>query len=380
MTESIQIPIASPRLSPDDIRAVEAILLSGQLVCGPEVERFEKALGSYLGVRHVICVSSGTAALHVGLLSLGIGAGDDVIVPAFSFPATANTVELVGARPIFVDSEPGGFNIDATKIENHITPSTKAIMAAHNFGYPAKMGQIVDIARKYRLTVFEDAACALGSNHKGVRCGAIGDMAAFSFHQRKILTTGEGGAIATNDIDLAQRSIELRNHGQRAGVPGEFVSVGFNYRMTDIQGALGFSQLKRYSSILFRRKKAARYYLARIRFLKQIQPVFETHAANCQSFAAFVAEGRRDQLIEHLRVNGIGASIGTYSIPHTTYYRKRYGYQDSDYPNSLHAFRNLISLPLFDGITHKEQDSVIDAIAGFGARQSQRRKAEAVVV
>jgi dTDP-4-amino-4,6-dideoxygalactose transaminase len=300
-------------------------------------------------------------------------------VPAFSFPATANVVEFVGARPVFVDSEPGGFNIDVTKIENSITPATRAIVVVHNFGWPSRMDRVMEIAAKYKLPVFEDAACALGATYRGIRCGAIGDLAAFSFHPRKILTTGEGGAITTNDPDIATRALELRNHGQNPAATGEFKSVGLNYRMTDFQAALGLSQLRRYPSTLFRRKRAARRYDEHICRTSAIKPATDEHSRlNYQSYVVFAKENRRDKLIAQLKKEGIGAGIGTYSIPHTEYYAKKYGFTANDFKNSFHAWRTLMSLPLFDGITTEEQGRVIAAFARSKTSGAPRPKLEAV--
>jgi perosamine synthetase len=366
MTKSLQIPLARPRLSADDIGAAVKILESGYLISGPAVEDFENQLAEYLGVQHVVCVSSGTAALHLGLLSLGIGHGDEVIVPAFSYPASANAVTLTGAKPVFIDSEPGGFNLDASSIENKITCHTRAIMVVHNFGWPVKIGKVKTLSAKYDIPIFEDAACALGSSVKGVKCGSLGRLAAFSFHPRKILTTGEGGAVATDDKKICQAINQLRNHGQALGT-ADFIHPGFNYRMTEFQAALGNSQLKRFETILEERRSAAAYYaqlLKDIEFIKPIRPQ-DGEEVNYQTYVAFVENDARDNLIKHLLSKGIGAGIGTYSIPHTSYYSKEYGIAPSDFPHSLNSFSNLISLPLYEGISKKEQDYVVEAIRQF---------------
>ena len=366
MIKSMPIPLAKPRLSDSDIEEAVKVLQSGYFVGGPILESFERELASYLGVRYAICVSSGTAALHLGLLSLGIKPGDDVIVPAFSYPATANVVELVGARPIFVDSEPGGFNIDVSKIENAITPHTRAIMVVHNFGWPADMARIREIAEKYHLPVFEDAACALGSAINNTKCGAFGRLAAFSFHPRKILTTGEGGAIVTDDIDIVEKLKILRNHGQRVGT-NDFIVPGFNYRLTEFQASIGLTQLRRFDETLkFRRAIAERYFAAFDDFIliKTPNPL-AGQVVNFQTFIGFIGESLRDHLIEYLNSKKINAGIGTYSIPHITYYSDKYKFTQYDFPNSFHAYRNLISLPLYENMTREEQDEVVLGIAEF---------------
>ncbi len=360
------IPLAKPRLSDSDIAAAVEVLKTGYLVCGPVVERFESALADYLGVRHVICVSSGTAALHLGLLALGVGPGDDVIVPAFSYPATANVVELAGAKPVFVDCEPGGFNIDPLKIENNITAKTKAIMVVHGFGWPADMKKISEIAGKHGLPVFEDAACALGSSVDGKMCGSLGDLAAFSFHPRKILFTGEGGAIATDDDDVAQLALALRNHGQRPGTT-DFVMPGFNYRLTEFQAALGASQLVRFEATIKRRRQIAALYNSHLASLDFIGPPLEMRGigTNYQTYVAYASDNRRDALMAHLKEAGIASGIGTYSIPHTTCYSRKYGYGSEDFPCSLDSYENLISLPLYEDMDEADIMAVVSAIKSF---------------
>jgi perosamine synthetase len=366
MTKSMPIPLARPRLSDSDIEAAVKVLQSGYFVGGPILEIFERELAAYLEVRNAVCVSSGTAALHIGLLSLGIGPGDDVIVPAFSYPATANVVELTGARPVFVDSEPGGFNIDSSKIENYITPHTRAIMIVHNFGWPADMAKILEVAEKYNLPVFEDAACALGSAIYKTKCGAFGKLAAFSFHPRKILTTGEGGAVTTNDDEIADKLKVLRNHGQRVGT-ADFITPGFNYRLTEFQASLGLTQLRRFDeTIKGRRQLASRYYAAFDDFniIKTPKPL-AGQTVNYQTYVGFIGERLRDHLTEYLKEKNVASGIGTYSIPHTTYYSDKYHFTQYDFPNSLHAYRNLISLPLYENMSREEQDAVVLGIAEF---------------
>jgi len=367
MTKSCAIPLVRLNLSQTDIDSVEKVLKSGRLVNGPAVEALERQLASFLDVGYAVCVASGTAALHLGLLALGIGPGDEVIIPAFSYPASANAVELCGARVIFVDSSQDSFNIDTGQIENSITPNTRAIMVVHNFGWPCDMEPIKRISAKYNLPIFEDAACALGSVENGVKCGNIGRLAAFSFHPRKILTTGEGGAVVTDDPLIAERIKELRNHGQVIGKEIRFVAPGFNYRMGEMNAALGVSQMKRFKTMLRERRNAARYYDDNLKVYDTLTPVYEraNSKGNYQTYVAIVNNGLRDQLIAHLRSQDIEAGIGTYSIPHTDYYSERYRYSQNDFPNSLSYYRNLISLPLFEGITKDEQDKVISAIKSF---------------
>lgn len=381
MTESTQIPLVRLSLSPDDIGSVVDVLRSGQLVSGPVVESFERQLASYLKVRYAVCVSSGTAALHLGLMALGIGRGDEVVVPAFSYPASANAVEIAGARVTFVDSRPDCFNMDTSKIENIITSRTRAIMVVHNFGWPVDIAKVRSLSAKYDIPIFEDAACALGSSLRGERCGNLGRLAAFSFHPRKIVTTGEGGAVVTDDPALAKTVRELRNQGQAYANHIDFVAAGYNYRMTEFQAALGISQMKRFNAVLRARRKAAEYYnhaIGEIEYLRL--PLHDGGSKlNSQTYAVFVENGWRNALIANLRAQGIEAGIGTYSIPHTAYYSESYNVNKAQYPNSLRFHKDLISLPLFENISNQEQERVISALKTFAPEKNQKRVMEQMV-
>jgi len=373
MTKSMQIPLSKPALSDADIDSAVGILKSGRLVSGRTVETFERQLATYLKVRYAVCVSSGTAALHLGLLAIGIMPGDDVIVPAFSYPASANVVEILGARPVFVDSEPNGFNIDVSKIENNITARTKAIMIVHNFGWPVEINKIQALSAKYNIPIIEDAACALGSSIGGVRCGNLGRLATFSFHPRKILTTGEGGAVVTDDFNIAEEIRKLRNQGQDFANGIEFVMPGFNYRMTEFQAAMGVSQMRRYDEILRERIKAADFYDRNLSDINFIRPRLReaNRKLNHQTYIAFVADGCRDEIIEYLKGCNIEAGIGTFSIPHTRYYSEKYRFNESHYCNSLNACKSIISLPLYAGITRDEQNCVIETLKRYKSAEKE---------
>lgn len=207
------IRLTRPYIPDEAIEKCIEVLRSGNLVQGLYAEKFEQAISDYLDVKHAMVVSSGTAALHLSLIALGIGPGDEVIVPAFSFPATANVVELVGAKPVFVDIKLDDFCIDASFIESVITNNTKAIIPVHEFGMPANMKPVLKLAEKYKLFIIEDAACALGAEYENRKAGAFGNLGCFSFHPRKAITTGEGGVVVTNDISLAEKIRAIRNHG-----------------------------------------------------------------------------------------------------------------------------------------------------------------------
>ncbi|OQX92717.1 MAG: hypothetical protein B6D58_01395 [candidate division Zixibacteria bacterium 4484_95] len=365
MGKSSEIRLTRPNISQPEIEAVTQVLLSGMLVSGPVVERFEKMLADYLGLPYAVCVSSGTAALHLSLLSADIKPGDEVLVPALSFPATANTVEIIGAVPIFIDCQPDGVNLDAEKLENKISPRSKAIMPVHAFGIPAEMDRILSVAKKYNLVVIEDAACALGSKYNNVYCGTIGELAAFSFHPRKLLTTGEGGAVISSDQSTINLVKSLRNHGYDGD---DFRYPGFNYRMTDFQAGMGLMQLEKFSSMLEERKKMAADYksmLQDIEWLKVIEAGPEAQP-NIQTFIVKLDKYvDRKSLMKYLGMHGIETTIGSYCLPLMRYYRLRYGYRPEEFPHAFDNYNRLLSLPLYKGMSTQEMEKVVRALKSF---------------
>jgi perosamine synthetase len=359
------IRLIKPDISPPEIKAVAEVLASGRLVCGPVVERLEQRLQEYLDMPQAVCVSSGTAALHLALLAAGIKHADEVIVPAFTFPATANAVEMVGAVPVFIDCAPGDVNLDVRQIEKLISARTKAIIPVHAFGMPAEIDFITELAKKRNLVVIEDAACALGSKYKNKYCGTFGDFGVFSFHPRKLLTTGEGGAIVTRDSGKAALIKSLRNHGYE---DGDYVRLGYNYRMTDFQAAAGLSQSERFRSLLERRKKLAQKYRAILRKLDWVEVCSAGAQAdsNIQSFIVRVADHiDRDKLIDYLRESNIEAAIGTYCVPLTRYYVQKYGYKPDDFPGAYGAYKKCLTLPLYNDLSENDLERILAALKSF---------------
>ncbi|HTV82760.1 MAG TPA: DegT/DnrJ/EryC1/StrS aminotransferase family protein [Acidobacteriaceae bacterium] len=265
----IEIPLSAPDITEDDLAAVTAVLRTPQLSRGPQVEQFESAMASYIGVPHAIAVSSGTAALHLALLALGIGLGDEVIVPSFAFVAVASAVLYVGARPVFADVGAESLNLSPDAVEAAITLRTRAIIAVHTFGRPADLPALLDIAQRHSLMLIEDACEAIGAEIGGRRVGSFGDAAVFGFYPNKQITTGEGGMVVTLHGEAANRMRALRNHGRyEAHASGadagsawpDHVELGYNYRLTEMQAALGLAQLGRIDSILAGREAIARRY------------------------------------------------------------------------------------------------------------------------
>jgi dTDP-4-amino-4,6-dideoxygalactose transaminase len=255
---SRRIPISAPKLGLNEYLAVQKVMKSGILGSSNQVAQFEKNFASKCETTHCVAVNSGTSALHLGLLSLGVGPGDDVIVPSFTFAATANAVLLTGANVVFADIDPTTFNLDPVNLEHLITDRCKAIIPVHLFGLPADMDPIKQIANKFGLVILEDAAQAHGATYKGKMTGNLGDVAAFSFYATKNITTGEGGAITTNLQDVCDFSRLLRNQGMKRIYENEV--AGYNNRMTEIQAAMGIIQLKKLSDFNEQRRKNAAFY------------------------------------------------------------------------------------------------------------------------
>jgi perosamine synthetase len=339
------IRLAVPEIGEEEVEAVAAILRSGFLVQGPSVQAFEARMAAAAGTAHAVAVSSGTAALHLALLALEVGPGDEVIVPGFTHPATANVVERVGARAVLVDIDLRTFNVDAAAVVAAMGPRTKVVMPVHLFGQPAEMDPILQAARARRIRVVEDAACALGATYHGRPCGSLGDVACFSFHPRKILTTGEGGMLTTDDGALAARLRRLRNHGQvLQDGRGRFLEAGLNYRLTDFQGALGVTQMGRLPAVLEGRARLAREYGEALREVRHVAApsVLEDVTHSWQAYVALLDPGiDRDGVLARLRTEGVEATLGTYALAAQPHYRSQ-----PPLPASLAAQERSVALPL----------------------------------
>lgn len=360
------IPLATPSIEEDDIDAVVNVLKTGMLVQGKEVAKLEESVAQLVGVEHAVAVSSGTATLHLALVASGVERNDEVIVPAFSFVATANVVELVGARPIFVDIEADSFNIDVSKIEDAITPRTKAIIPVHEFGLPCDIDGVEAVARKHGLVVIEDAACALGATVNRSHVGYKGNLCSFSFHPRKAISSGEGGVITTRDSSIAQTIRVLRNHGMST-VDGKiaFTMAGYNYRLTDFQAALLNSQLKRLPAILGKKAHIAESYRQMIGNPLVTRPVVTDGMTHSWQTYHVVLDDRldRDATIARLRERGIGTNYGAQCIPLEPYYQTKYNLDcQLLFPNALRAFRHGLALPIYDKLNHDDVNYILTAV------------------
>jgi dTDP-4-amino-4,6-dideoxygalactose transaminase len=328
------------------------------LVQGEYVDKLETSFKNYHQVKYAIAVSNGTATLHLALKVLGIGPGDEVLVPAFSYIATANVVELVGAVCVFIDVEPGTFNIDVTKIEEKVTSKTRAIIPVHQFGLACDIATVCSIAADYNLHVIEDAACALGATQQNKKVGTFGLLASFSLHPRKSITSGEGGVLLTNDDGIARKLRQLRNHGiETENGQMNFVEAGYNYRMTDFQAALAWSQFQRLQATLNYKKELADIYLSSVVNTKITLPCTPaTHNHTWQTFHILLQETLDQKVtITKLKAENIGANYGAQCIPAQTYYRKKYSLNAAElFPNSYRAYINGLAIPLYECLIKDE--------------------------
>jgi dTDP-4-amino-4,6-dideoxygalactose transaminase len=359
------IKLAKPVIPEAVIEEVAQILRSGNLVQGPRVEQYETALRDYLNIKHVVVVSSGTAALHLALMALHINHGDEVIVPAFTFPATANVVENMGARPILVDIALSDCCLDPSRLEEAITAKTRAIMVVHEFGQAADIETIAAIAVKHGMPLIEDAACAIGARYNDQPVGSFGLMGCLSFHPRKIVTTGEGGAVTTHDEALAGKVMALRNHGLSTPGTSDFSAAGLNYRMTDFQAVIGFHQLSSIEVEIETRIRQARRYeklLAAVDWLKT-PAAHEKRRHIYQTYHVLLHDDvDRDRCIQLLREQGVESNLGAQALHVLPYYRNRYGYGPSDFPQALRACRQGLALPIGAHVSEKDIDLICDRL------------------
>lgn len=372
-----KIAIALPVTGEDEWQAAKEPIMSGWLTSGPKVSQFEKEFAEMHGARFGIAVTSCTTGLHLILAAMEIGPGDEVIVPSFTWVSTANVVLAVGATPVIVDIDLNTFNISAKSVAKAITSKTKAIYAVDLFGLCADFDEIKKVSGD--IPVLEDAACAAGGSYKGKGAGTLGLASSFSFHPRKSITTGEGGMVLTDNQALAEKMAMMRNHGasiseeQRHRGPRpyllpEFNLMGFNYRMTDLQAAVGLAQLKKLKGFVEERKKWAAFYrqqLSEISWLRcPNEPANGQHA--WQSFVCFVDEKiapmPRNEIMEKLQERGISTRPGTHAIHQLGFYRDKFGFKDRGFPQSTLAANASMAIPLHNRMTEQDYRYVVDEI------------------
>lgn len=359
----------------EELERVREVIESGWLTQGPRVAEFERVVADYVGARYAVACSSCTTALHLALLVLGIGPGDEVIVPSLSFIATANAVRYLGAKPVFAEVDPRTYNLDPADAERRITARTRAIMVVHQIGLPADIDAFLDLGRRYRLKIFEDAACALGSRYKDRQIGAHTEMACFSFHPRKVICTGDGGMITTDNQAYAEQLRLLRQHGMnvsdtarhnaRKVLIEEYPVLGYNYRLTDLQAAIGIEQMKRLDELVSRRVALAQRYHSLLAEYRELQPPTVPAYAdpNFQSYAVALNDDcriERDRLWQALLDAGVAAKRGVMAIHRERSYTEFYG--DRSLPITEKASDRSLLLPIYPQLTEAEQDFVVAAL------------------
>jgi perosamine synthetase len=345
------VRLARPDVGEEELAEIREVLESGQLTMGAKVAELEELVARAAGSPYAVAVSSGTAALHLAVLALDIGPGDEVLVPAYTFPATANVVALAGATPVLVDVDPVTMNIDPAHAARRVTPRTKAVLAVHLFGRPARIEELPE------LVVLEDAAGALGASRGGRPCGSLGALACFSFHPRKIVTTGEGGAVTTADDALAERVRSLRHHGwSPSSSYDDMPRPAYNYRLSDVLCALGIPQLRRLDELRAAYERVATGYAGRLAALDVVLPTADPGDRHgLQAYVIQVAD--RDRVLAGLRASGVQSQIGTYALHRLGAYRDQ-----GDFPGADAAFERALALPLHTRLTDSELDRVAEVL------------------
>jgi len=372
------IHISLPSTGEEEWQAAKEPIMSGWLTQGPKVAEFEKSFAAAHGVKHALAVTSCTTGLHLALAAMGIGPKDEVIVPAFTWVATANVVMYCGATPVFVDVDPHTFNMDPAEVAAKVSERTRAIIPVHLFGLCADI-EAIRATVPAHVKILEDAACAAGAMYRGTHAGGLGDAGVFSFHPRKSITTGEGGMVTTNDDALAERMNMLRNHGasiseeQRHRGPHpyllpEFNLLGFNYRMTDLQGAVGLVQLGKLETFITERAKWAAWYrdkLAGVDWLRlPEEPAGGRHA--WQAFVTWVDPAKapmpRNDIMDILQQQGIATRPGTHAVHMLGVYRDRYGIQSGDFPGAQACDAHSMAIPLHNRMDADDYVYVVEAL------------------
>ncbi len=389
MSDNSYIPFHQPSIGPEEMEAVRQVLLSGWLTTGAVALDFEKKFAEYLGCKHALAVNSGTSALQLALDAIGLRPGDEVLVPSYTFTATAEVVTYFGARPVLCDSLAGGFNLDAADAERRLTARTRAIIPVHIAGEPCDLDAVHAVARRHNLRVIEDAAHSLPAWYRGRRIGTISDMTAFSFYATKTITTGEGGMLTTDDDAYAERARTMRLHGiggdawKRYSKAGswfyEVHHAGYKLNLPDILAALGRAQLAKCDRFWKQRREIADYYLDRFAQMEEVELPPAGAEPSDHSWHLFILRLRegtlsigRDEFIEQLKALGIGASVHFIPLHRHPYYVKEYGYQNRDFPHADASFSRALSLPIFPGMEEPQMRRVVQSVQQVVGKNRKR--------
>ena len=383
------IPLSYPDITDAEVKAVVETMHSGRLSGGPRTEEFERQFASRIHRSHAVAVSSGTAGLHLALLALGIGPGDEVITPAFSFVASANCILYVGAKPVFVDCDPRTLNMKPEDVEAKITDNTRAIIGVEVFGNPCGIPDLAAISNKYEIPLIEDACEGLGGRYRGDLVGRYGRIAIFGFYPNKQMTTGEGGMIVTHDDRIADLCRSMRNQGRPINNPGDpsglgtwlaHERLGYNYRMSEINAAIGIEQLRRLDSLIAQRQNVATAYTRRLSGNPDF--ILPTVESDCSmSWFVYVCrlnstytESDRDEIIQGLRRHEVGAAAYFPVIPMLPFYRRQFGFKPGDFPIAESVSHRTIALPFFTRLTEREVDFVCQTLELMVTRVSFSRE------
>jgi perosamine synthetase len=362
----MEIPLARPDITEREIQAVVSVLRTPYLSLGPKLKEFEEKIASYAGVRYAVAVNSGTSALHLIVRALGFSEGDEVITTPFSFVASSNCLLFERVTPVFVDIDPQTLNLDVRQIEPKITERTRAILAVDVFGHPAEWDELERLARKYTLKLIEDSAEAIGAEYKGRKAGSFGDAAVFAFYPNKQMTTGEGGVVLTNDERIAKLCRSLRNQGRGEGSEWlQHERLGYNYRLSDINCALGLAQFERLEEMLKKRERVAQMYNERLQSVKGVHIPYVAPHVKISWFVYVIRLGEeytqtdRDRILQGLRAHGIGCSNYFSPIHLQPFYRELFGYKPGDFPVTESVAARTIALPFYNNLTEAQIDYVV---------------------
>jgi perosamine synthetase len=370
-----KIPLFRIYWDDDDIKAVSRIIESGaSWACGDAIDKFEIDIAAYNGSKYAVTVNSGTSALHILLLSMGIGPGDEIIVPSFTFIASANAALFVGAKPVFADIEEATLGLDPQDVERKITERTKAILPVHFAGSPCMIEELRSIAKKYRVLLLEDAAESMGASIKGKKVGTFGEAAILSFCQNKIITTGEGGAVVTDSRELAGKLRLLRSHGRAEGNyfstidQMDYVSLGYNFRISSLTAALGLSQIQKIDRIIRIRRQKAEYFTRKLSKIEGILPPrpSDDYRHVYQMYPVIVREkAERNLLMKYLSAQGIMTKVYFDPVHLTEFYRKKFGYKGGELPVTERISEHILSLPIYPTLKEDEIDYICRNIQAF---------------
>ncbi len=365
----LNIPYTDER----ELEEVAKVLETGYLTQGPKTAEFEHKVASHIGCKHAFAMSSCTTALHLALVVLDIKPGDEVLVADFTFPATANVVVQIGATPVLVDIDLDTFTMNVDDLRRKITPQTRAIIPVDAFGCSADFDRVNEVAAEHGLPVIEDAATAIGAKYYDRFCGNLTTLGCFSFHPRKVITTGEGGMITTNDDALADKIRLLRSHGGvRVGPWYQYEAAGFNYRLSDVQGAIGVAQMEKLPMLIARKRQLADQLSAEIQDIPGVRTPCEPKWAGhiYQSYVILLEESLdRNRIVEDMRAGGVETTLGTYALHDQPFFQRAYGYQAGQLSNSHAAFTRSMTLPLYPQMSEADLNTVATALHEVVAAQ-----------